>query len=192
MAEEQNKPNFWTTLPGILTGLAALLTALGGLFLALHQSASNVSPKDQATPPTIAPQSTEAIRRAQPSTPSSAPATSVTSAHDSQPVHKGNAVITENDGSTVTLDDDSLTWLGGKEITFKSGQSIPFNKIQSIKVVDVDETTTSLQVILTNGQTLNESVDGGKTDFGTHFVGKNEVGPVSIRIGIVNQVVFEH
>jgi hypothetical protein len=32
-----DKPSFWTTLPGILTGLAALLTAIAGLFAIHHK-----------------------------------------------------------------------------------------------------------------------------------------------------------
>lgn len=36
MAEESK--SFWTTLPGILTGLAALITAIGGLMLIFNKS----------------------------------------------------------------------------------------------------------------------------------------------------------
>lgn len=31
MSEERQKTNFWTTLPGILTGIAAVIVAIGGL-----------------------------------------------------------------------------------------------------------------------------------------------------------------
>ncbi len=31
-----DKPSFWTTLPGILTAIAAVITAVGGLLAALH------------------------------------------------------------------------------------------------------------------------------------------------------------
>jgi hypothetical protein len=34
--EKVDKPNFWTTLPGILTGIAALITAAGGIIIGLH------------------------------------------------------------------------------------------------------------------------------------------------------------
>lgn len=36
MSDKQNKKSFWTTLPGILTGLAALLTAIGSLLTVLN------------------------------------------------------------------------------------------------------------------------------------------------------------
>jgi hypothetical protein len=36
MAEK--RPSFWTTIPGTLTGLAAIITAVAGLYLTLHRS----------------------------------------------------------------------------------------------------------------------------------------------------------
>src|SRR5882762_7884298 len=38
MAEEEKKAGFWATLPGILTGVAAVMTAVGGLILGLYQN----------------------------------------------------------------------------------------------------------------------------------------------------------
>ncbi len=35
MSNDDNSKSFWTTLPGILTGMAALLTAVGGLLIAI-------------------------------------------------------------------------------------------------------------------------------------------------------------
>lgn len=36
MAEPSQRPSWWTTFPGVLTGIAALLTAVSGLVVALH------------------------------------------------------------------------------------------------------------------------------------------------------------
>lgn len=68
MDEHKSNASWWQTLPGILTGVAAVLTALGGVFAALHQSglltretpAANAAsgpvassgPKGQASPQT--------------------------------------------------------------------------------------------------------------------------------------------
>jgi hypothetical protein len=46
MDEEQNKPNFWRTLPGILTG--SPITAVGGLLVALHYH-GKAKPQDHTT-----------------------------------------------------------------------------------------------------------------------------------------------
>jgi hypothetical protein len=41
MSDPDNSKSFWTTLPGILTGLAALLTAVGGLLTAFDWQGDN-------------------------------------------------------------------------------------------------------------------------------------------------------
>jgi hypothetical protein len=37
MTEDAKPPSFWQTIPGCLTGVAAILTALTGLIVAIHQ-----------------------------------------------------------------------------------------------------------------------------------------------------------
>jgi len=41
----ENNKSFWTTLPGILTGIAAILTAITGLYLALNRNDGGSSEK---------------------------------------------------------------------------------------------------------------------------------------------------
>lgn len=36
MNNKEKKSSFWTTLPGILTGIAAIITAIGGIYIALQ------------------------------------------------------------------------------------------------------------------------------------------------------------
>ncbi len=38
MTEEEKRPGFWHTLPGILTGVAAIITALTGFIVVIHQA----------------------------------------------------------------------------------------------------------------------------------------------------------
>ncbi|TVL97301.1 MAG: hypothetical protein CV087_22525 [Candidatus Brocadia sp. WS118] len=38
MGEQKEKTSWWQTIPGILTGIAAIITALGGLIAVLYQS----------------------------------------------------------------------------------------------------------------------------------------------------------
>lgn len=57
MAGENDK-SFWTTLPGILTGIAAVLTAVGGVLLALHTTGyftENVSLPSSSPTPALTP-----------------------------------------------------------------------------------------------------------------------------------------
>jgi tetratricopeptide (TPR) repeat protein len=44
--------NFWTTLPGVFTGFAAVITAMGGLYLNFHTSTNSPT---HTTGPTVSP-----------------------------------------------------------------------------------------------------------------------------------------
>lgn len=48
MTENKEKTNFWTTFPGILTGVAAVITAMGGIYLGSQK------PNDSKTPSALA------------------------------------------------------------------------------------------------------------------------------------------
>ncbi len=48
-SKSKDRKMFWTTLPGILTGIAAVITAIGGLLVGLN-SAGLLAPKPTETP----------------------------------------------------------------------------------------------------------------------------------------------
>ncbi len=48
LAESEKKQSFWTTLPGFLTGVAALLTAVTGLLVAVYPHAVSGSKEGAA------------------------------------------------------------------------------------------------------------------------------------------------
>lgn len=48
----ESKPTFWTTLPGILTGLAALLTAMAGVYSVVQDDLPWRNGKETVTGPT--------------------------------------------------------------------------------------------------------------------------------------------
>jgi hypothetical protein len=50
MEVKKDKPNWWATLPGIMTGVAATLTALGGLIAALYTAGFSLRPTPTLTP----------------------------------------------------------------------------------------------------------------------------------------------
>lgn len=56
MSNKNEEKSFWRTLPGILTGIAAVISAIGGLILALNAAGiipiSPVTPTPTPTPPT--------------------------------------------------------------------------------------------------------------------------------------------
>jgi hypothetical protein len=51
----ESKPSFWSTAPGILTGVAAVLTAATGAYVALHRPGSIPQRPDSLPPPNTSP-----------------------------------------------------------------------------------------------------------------------------------------
>ena len=54
-ASDKKKVEFWTTLPGILTGFAGVITSMGALILALKQA--DLLPQRSTPPPDTSTQS---------------------------------------------------------------------------------------------------------------------------------------
>lgn len=50
MADDKEKTNFWTTLPGILTGIAAVITAIGGIYIAINNNHTSSSQPTSGSP----------------------------------------------------------------------------------------------------------------------------------------------
>ncbi len=84
MSEENKTPSWWQTMPGLLTGIAAIITALAGMTAVLYQngvlggkeksSVQGQPPKAVVRPEPISPDSSQPLHPANaPSTPSSEP-----------------------------------------------------------------------------------------------------------------------
>lgn len=118
MADEQ-RANFWTTLPGILTGLAALISAVAGLTLAL----SDGDEREETPPATVATRETRPGLPQDSATTRAVPARDTTAtAVDSGPtVPAGpavNLIAASNGGHLVAAaSDDWATVIDGDEGT---------------------------------------------------------------------------
>ena len=145
---EDGRGGFWTTVPGILTGVAAVLTAIGGLALALGQSgvlrsgvavtsaihpvvptAAGDAPGIQgaAAPPETAAAATAARPTAQAAIPAAAasPATNLLAADAG-----GHLVAASSDAWKVTIDGDEARsdYLTGEGVyAFKDGKAATFD-----------------------------------------------------------------
>jgi hypothetical protein len=179
MQKESRFWKFWTTLPGFLTAIAALLTAIVGAY-------GIFGPKPNQPVKVVSGPVQSGAREPQPS-PSTPP--SVTPDHAN-----ATATITESDGSNITVRASSLVWnpsitLG--EIGLSSGQSIALDKIKAIDVLSVEDTTTRVRVTLLDSKVIESSLTGGRVDLGTRFEGESDVGKVSIRISLVKRIAFQ-
>jgi hypothetical protein len=174
MAEPKERQSFWTTLPGILTGLAALLTAGTGLFLALNH------PRDAASRPTP-----PAVSSAVPVStlePAANPGTVTPAA-----AAKESVIVTSRNGEVTHLAVKTFRHsVGGKSIELTSGQTVPFEKIRSIDFENVSNSEAPVHVTLTDGRVLEGSVSTNNL-----FEGENDIGPFSIYMTNVKQVAFQ-
>ena len=182
MPEIEKKQNFWTTMPGILTGVAALLTAATGLWVAIgprEKPSANEHPA-----PVSAPLQSSAPGSAPPaSTQQSSPSTAV-----APTAAKGTVTVTSRAGDVTNL--SAKTFIHNfteKAIELTSGQTIAFEKINAIDFLDVhaEERTVDVKVTLVDGRTVSGAM---KKDYA--FNGESDLGPFHITVQDVKQIVF--
>src|SRR5215831_6896526 len=122
---ENNSPSWWQTMPGILTGLAAIITAVTGLMLAFNRTGGRsepITPSSTSSPPTV---SREARPTPTPSSPASSGEVPLPEIHQ---VKLPGAVITVLSAKMEPIDAErrSLTFrvrylnTGGRQANFWS------------------------------------------------------------------------
>ena len=177
MAEPNEKQSFWTTIPGILTGLAAVLTAGTGLFLALNHPRDAASHSERPAAP--------ALESAVPASLSGAAVTPVSPAPSARSSDSVTLISRNNEVSHLAAK-SFRHGLGGKSIELTSGQTIPFEKIRSIDFGAIGHDEVTVSVTLIDGRVVSGSVT---TNAG--FEGENDIGPFSIYVANVKRVVFQ-
>jgi hypothetical protein len=179
LGEPEGKQSFWSTIPGILTGIAALLTAITGLFLAFNHQQSPTSSNEHSTSTA----SSGPIAGASlPASPGPQPATAQT------PAAKQSVTLTSRAGDVTQLSLKSFRHnYTDNAIELTSGQTIAFEKIRTISFLTVngDDHQVDVQVTLTDGRTVGGAL---KTNYA--FKGESDLGPFNIFVQDVKQIVF--
>lgn len=196
MAENGPKSNFWTTMPGILTGLAALVTAVGGIILGIYQYSGpgshhgppQTGPKIEAASPS------PAVEEARPTHPPKSDAVPTDNRSPRQPKDAAHIRITKSDGTVMTALAVEAFWFchHADALELLDGQSVNFDRIVTVDVVSLEKTykndyNTKVRIGLINGQyiegiTLCEESEGA---FGT-----NELGDVRVPFLEVKRITF--
>jgi hypothetical protein len=186
----EKKSGFWTTLPGILTGVAALVTAIGGLALGLYQYGVLGAKRGNAAPTTI---STTTPERA---------STEASSGQLQRPIpnpvpstggkNPATVVVTASDGTVTTLFAGNFrqTAQYDAQLHLLSGQAIAFGNIRSIEVVKPFSDHAQVNITLVDGRIIDGSLGAGSSIYG--FGGENELGTFSITVDHLKQIVFRH
>lgn len=186
VAEKKSKSEFWTTLPGVLTGAGALITAVAGLILGLYQYGVLGSKQG-------APAKAEPAAAAEPGKPreseNSAPSAALAAA-DPQTSSRPMVAITDTDGAVTPVFADSLREINqyDKSLHLLNGQSVAFDKIRRIDFVAIYENSAQVRLTLVGNRTLNATVPAGSSILGFH--GENDLGPFEIRMEKLRQIAF--
>ena len=187
MADESPKQSFWTTLPGILTGMAAVLTAAGGIILGLHQSGS-LSPKEahRETPAAVSERAAEAPPATGPRNAQVNDLSAKIAEKSPQTAAKSNdVVITETDGTTAAVYYESFYFTTNRAVQLTTGQSVDFSKIKSIDLSG-DDSRIDVRITLTNGEVVT-----GISDYPSGPVmGQNSLGRFQAPLKKVKRITF--
>ena len=189
MADPEKRASFWTTLPGFLTGIAALLTAVTGLLVVMYPHGFSGS-KDGAA----AVSSKEPAGAAQSASPA---AQGASSAVQNAAADGSASLMPRGDKPTVLLirkdGTETRGFLHGfqdsqslQAIALKDGQSIPFDKIKSVDFTETRGSDQGVKVTLMDGRALEGDIMAGE-----QMTGDTDIGLFSISVKTLKQVVFE-
>ena len=167
MTGEPHRPSFWTTAPGILTGIAAVITAVTGLMIGLSQQRSAGSSDVRSE---------------------SAKAATVRAG--GAPTKESTVAITAKDGQITSVYADSLRHRQtGRELHLLSGQSISFDRIRAIEVTRLLSDQADIDITLVDGALHKGSIPAGLSPHA--FTGTSDLGNFEIRVDKLARIVFE-
>jgi len=173
---DSDKQSFWTTLPGVLTGIAALLTAATGLLVVVYpHGGAKENPGARSRIETAKTMGDEGGTATPP--PIASP----------QQKKKPAARLTAKDGTETRVSLNSFRdSYSGESLQLKSGQSIPFEKIKSIDFLEVNDYQQDLRVTLTDGRAVDGSIMSGE-----QIMGNTDIGPFSVSVKDLKRISFE-
>ncbi len=197
MAGDGDRQNFWTTVPGILTGIAAVLTAVTGLVIGLRSGTADTArePSSQTTPAAPSGEASPAPSAGEGSGPAGSQsgtpaATAAAPEAASTPKPEPTVIITATDGAVTTVYARSFGHRQhGANLPLLSGQVIPFDRIKSVEVTRHLSGQADVTVTLINGTVHNGAMQEGLYPFG--FYGENDLGTFGIGIANVARFSFE-
>lgn len=177
MSESPKPASWWQTLPGILTALAAIITALSGFVALLFQhgvlgpksgpkaeASAQIVPNVAASPVTVKPSSAASVPQAD---------------QAKRPWAEAEAVLLSREGKTTRVRADSFSNCisANHELALDGDQAIPFEKMASIDVLQADDNFTpnakaKIKVTLLDGAELSGAVAADCDLFGYNSLGR--------------------
>jgi hypothetical protein len=197
MAPNDAKSSFWVTMPGILTGLAALITASGGIILGLYQYGAlgsrpvNPSPNANSSMANSMPAPVHTPTKEEKIESSGAPGVPVptpTSANDRQHIR-----ITRTNGSVMTALPDGFYFCSHwNAVELDGGQSVDFERMNAIHIVKLERESTgqyatTLRIQLIKGVDIVGVTHCSEPEAVT---GNNELGDMHVSLREIKEIRF--
>ena len=187
MDKQEQKSSFWTTLPGILTGTAALITAITGLTLGLFQQGFFGS-KHEETKPQSAPSTLPLVSEMKST---ANPEQANNGAQEYVPlIAQATVLVTAQDGTTTTVFGEGFHQRGSYDgqIYLLDGQAVQISKIAALEITKVFAERAEISMTLVNGQHVAASIGSGSSV--NAFEGENDLGTFSIRVEELKRLEF--
>jgi len=187
VTDQPHQPKgFWQTAPGILTGIAGVLTAIGAV-LAILLQLGVIGGSGTATAPPSVPSRTTAAATPGPATPTG------TTRPAAGGWENATAVMTANDGTTYQSRASTFRYCfaGGGGVNVNKAQDIAFESMTLLEVLRSDIALSpggraDVRITLTNGTVLTGTIDAG-----CDFIMQAEAGRVSLYPDKVRKIEFQ-
>jgi hypothetical protein len=173
--------SFWKTLPGILTAVAAIITAVGGTLAILLQVGIIGGAGKGPERPAAATQPAAIVSASTATATGSAPAAGASAG---RPWSDVQARITAKDGTTTVIRAETLRFCfsGGAGVNLNDSLDIAFEKMSLIEVLRSDVALSAggkatLRVTLTSGTVKEGSITSGCDFFGQAEEGRYSLYP---------------
>ena len=179
---------FWQTVPGIITAIAALITAAGGLLAILIQN-QLIGSKEEPPPATttVADQTPAATVGGQPP----AGATSAGQSSGSlTPWEQAKALLTRTDGTSTTVLAATVgIACDSQKVHLKNGQSIRLDLVRSIDfdAIYTDNASATGTVTLLDGREVKDPIH----TWNCPIMAQNELGQVTIQLDNIDRIDFQ-
>jgi hypothetical protein len=177
--------SFWQTAAGMITAMAAFITAVGGVLAILVQNDLIGGARDER--PTVA--STPAggdSSKASPKVTPGQPAATLTLI----PWDRATATLVRKDGTSAKVKAATVSLACDTgNLAFKNGQRVTLQLVRSIQFDAIYLENASADGVVT-------LMDGGKLTDPIHtwncpVAGTNELGPVAIQLGDIRRIDFQ-
>jgi hypothetical protein len=169
--ESSGAGSWWATLPGILTAIAAVITALTGLLAILAQNGVlGEKSKSFITGQTEVVSSASVKPEVVVANDKPTAGTGITEVQLARKPFTG-AVVTMTDGTVIKLRDNIREYCGSvAALRTIQGQTIKMDIMNRFDIIDWSSQKGAVKITLINGEVLNVSIDA------CYFEGRNDLG----------------